>query len=204
MSKAQTKYNCDLQEDLSEDESNDKIENEEVSDLEKSKIEEAMVSDQKSDQVSENNSDDNIQNDKEIKRSEMSDTVDNGNEIDALREENRRLRAELNASKRLEEELAEFADIFPEQDIRAIPDEVWLEMRRGSSLSAAFALFERKRINREARASEVNLINAHRSSGRAGSDTPNEFFSPEEVRSMSQGEVRANYTRIIESMKKWN
>ena len=59
-------------------------------------------------------------------------------------------------------------------------------------------------MNLEARADKINQINAYRSSGQAGSNTAREYFSPDEVRAMSQSEVRANYQRIIESMKKWN
>lgn len=125
-------------------------------------------------------------------------------ELERLRAENQALRAELENAKRLESELADFASIFPEQDIRAIPDEVWQDVRAGNSLSAAFALYERKRINLEKRAEQINQLNAYRSAGQAGNNAVREYFSPDEVRAMSQSEVRANYKRIIESMKKWN
>ena len=125
-------------------------------------------------------------------------------ELEALRAEVQKLKAEIENTKRLETELLDFTEVFPEQDIRTIPDEVWQNVRKGNSLAAAFALFERKKAHLEAKATEVNQINAYRSSGRAGSDTASEFFSPDDVRAMSQSEVRANYSRIIESMKKWN
>lgn len=125
-------------------------------------------------------------------------------ELEALRSEVQALKAEIERTKRLEAELLDFTEVFPEQDIRTIPDEVWQDVRKGNSLAAAFALFERKKANVQARATEVNQTNAYRSSGRAGSDTANEFFSPDDVRAMSQSEVRANYSKIIESMKKWN
>ena len=51
---------------------------------------------------------------------------------------------------------------------------------------------------------DVNRANAMNSSGSIGNKTGAEFFTPDEVRAMSQSEVRANYQRIIESMKKWN
>ena len=125
-------------------------------------------------------------------------------EIERLRTENEALRAELENARRLEAELADFTDIFPDQDIRAIPDEVWQSVAKGNSLSAAFALYERKKIDLQKRAEQINQLNAYRSAGQAGSNTVREYFSPDEVRAMSQSEVRANYKRIIESMKKWN
>lgn len=125
-------------------------------------------------------------------------------ELSLLRAENEQLRAELAQSKRIGEQFAEFSKIFPEQSISDIPDEVWDQVKHGSSLAASFALFERKRINRETRAREINDLNAYRSSGYAGTNTVSEYLTPDEVRAMSQSEVRANYSRIIESMKKWN
>lgn len=125
-------------------------------------------------------------------------------ELEALRSEVQTLKEKIERTKRLEAELLDFTEVFPEQDISAIPDEVWQDVRKGNSLAAAFALFERKKANVQARATEINQTNSYRSSGRAGSDTANEFFSPDEVRAMSQSEVRANYSKIIESMKKWN
>ncbi len=53
------------------------------------------------------------------------------------------------------------------------------------------------------RTSRINERNARMSSGRIGGGEA-QYFTADEVRAMSQSEVRANYKKIIESMKKWN
>lgn len=154
---------------------------------------------------SESDKDDSVEDMQVIEETQIDKSEDSSAaELEDLRDQIKTLKAELERTKRLEAELLDFTEVFPEQDVRAIPDEVWQDVRKGNSLAAAFALFERKKANVQARAAEVNQINAYRSSGRAGSDAANEFFSPDDVRAMSQSEVRANYSRIIESMKKWN
>ena len=70
-------------------------------------------------------------------------------------------------------------------------------------LAAAFALEERKKLLLKERAEAVNAENRQRSSGSV-TGTENVYFSPAEVRAMSQAEVRRNYNLIIESMKSWH
>ena len=74
---------------------------------------------------------------------------------------------------------------------------------QGIPLSAAYALYEKRSCMDRLYAEEINRQNSQRSAGRAGLYTKGEYFSPDEVRSMSASEVRANYKKIRESMKKW-
>ena len=129
-------------------------------------------------------------------------------ELDRLREEvrvlNERLAEKEAQSERLAAELGAFSDNFPEVDIKSVPEDVWDSVRSGNSLAAAYALYTH-RVNREQiLMRERNEKNAYRSAGRVGKSTANEYFTPDEVKKMSGSEVKANYTKIIESMKKWN
>ena len=130
------------------------------------------------------------------------------NELDILRNEVKSLKAQLEEksaiAERISAELGELAQLFPEVTPSAIPEEVWDDVRNGTSLAAAYALYERRIFIKDRRTNEINEKNARLSSGKAGSAAVKEFFSPDEVRAMSQSEVRANYSKIIESMKKWN
>ena len=130
------------------------------------------------------------------------------NELDILRNEVKSLRAQLEEktaiAERISAELGELAQLFPEVTPNAIPEEVWADVRNGTSLAAAYALYERRVFIKDQRTNAINAKNARLSSGKAGSSAIKEFFSPDEVRAMSQSEVRANYSKIIESMKKWN
>lgn len=49
------------------------------------------------------------------------------------------------------------------------------------------------------------VITTYKTEGKNKSDIGEgkEFFSPQEVRAMSREDIRKNYSRIIESMKRW-
>ena len=125
-------------------------------------------------------------------------------EITKLKEELRRLDELKAQSQRMLREFDEFLELFPDKRIESIPDEVWAQARSGVSLAAAYALYEKKREVGRRLASEINAKNAALSAGKAGNDAAGEYFSCEQVRQMSQAEIRKNYTKIRESMKKWN
>lgn len=128
-------------------------------------------------------------------------------ELETLRAEVRRLSDELekkNTHDRLvAAQLEEFGEVFPSTELKAIPDSVWESVRDGNSLAAAYALYEQRLRNAEARSHSVNLKNMNSSAGRIDS-AASEYFTPDEVRAMSREEVRANYSKIMRSMKKWS
>ena len=128
--------------------------------------------------------------------------------VEELHAELARLRAELEETKslhaRMAAELGEFQALFPEVSVSALPESIWEQVRSGIPLAASYALYEKKCILHREHAAKINMQNAKKASGAAGKDTPAEYFSPDEVRAMSQSEVRKNYQKIMESMKKWN
>ena len=128
-------------------------------------------------------------------------------ELETLRAEVKSLK-ELLAKREQEQEsalreLEEFNRLFPEIAIKQIPDEVWEDMQKGIPLCAAYALYEKKSRMAEVHAFQINQRNASLSAGKAGLNTSGEYFTPDEVRAMSQRQVRENYKKIIESMKSW-
>ncbi len=134
-------------------------------------------------------------------------SLDPNDEISALKAEIDRLRTSLSQKeeeqKKVMEEMEEFSRLFPTTPIREVPESVWRDVGAGIPLSAAYALYEKKNRIDRLHAEEINRLNAERSAGRAGLHTANEYFSPDEVRSMSPSEVRENFKKIRESMKKW-
>lgn len=141
----------------------------------------------------------------EPQEDEVKDTSIELNELrEKVRELNERLLAQAEESKRISEQLGEFFDVFPNADIKTLPDSVWDSVRAGNSLAASYALYRQRVYQRELAAKAVNERNTENSSGRVGRSNSKEYFSPDEVRSMSRSEVKANYSKIIESMKKWN
>ena len=139
------------------------------------------------------------------------DVASEATELQSLQEEIKNLRNELSQleelkqnSQRLISELNEFTSIFPQRDVNTLPDEVWNTVKNGSSLAAAYALYEKKREIAMRHAEEINAQNSRLSAGQAGVNTSSEYFTVDEVNRMSHAEVRANYEKIRESMKKWN
>ena len=127
---------------------------------------------------------------------------------DALRQEIEQLRAAL-AQKEQEQqrtlrEIGEFHRLFPDISVSDVPDGVWDSVDRGIPLSAAYALYEKKRLAAQDRAEAINRRNASLSAGQAGTHTAGEYFSPDEVRAMSQRQVHHHYRAIMESMKHWH
>lgn len=95
-----------------------------------------------------------------------------------------------------------FRALYPHVTEEEIPDTVWEAARGGLPLEAAYALYERREAMRRSAANEVNRRNARGTWGRAETEADG-FLSPDEVREMSPAEVRANYARIMASMKHW-
>ena len=126
--------------------------------------------------------------------------------LEQLRRELTELRDAFSRQSRMLERLGkdceEFSELYPNTSLSELPDAVWEEVRRGIPLAAAYALSERRRKQTEEMATESNLENSRRSSGALDTPEP-DYFSPREVRAMSQADVRKNYQKIMKSMQKW-
>ena len=150
--------------------------------------------------------------DMEIPAPDVEQAPDDGTlaELQNLRAEVERLTGELERKNAEDErtrqslaQIEEFRQIFPETDVASLPDEVTQSISKGNSLAAAYALYLQKQLARQSKTQFVNQRNAYASSGKIGGSSE-EYFTPDEVRAMSQSEVRANYKKIRDSMKKWN
>ena len=130
-----------------------------------------------------------------------------GEEVLRLREELRQLKEEIRArderDERLQRDYAEFSTLYPDVSPHSLSDAVLANVNRGIPLAAAYALEERRRLLLNQKAEQTNAENKHLSAG-AVNGTPNLYYSPAEVRAMSQAEVKKNYHLILESMKSWN
>ncbi len=99
-------------------------------------------------------------------------------------------------------ECSEFAELFPHTSLSDLPDCVWESVKSGVPIAAAYALEQHRRAMTEARAEQLLQRNRERSAGAVGQPEA-EYFSPDEVRAMSQAEVRKHYQTIMLSMQKW-
>ena len=126
------------------------------------------------------------------------------NTILALKEQISELKRTRDAQEKMLGELSDFTSLFPAVDIDSIPESVWESVKKGTSLAAAYALYEKRAEAERLKIEKINSINSARSAGVAGKNTANEFFTPDDVRKMSRAEVHANFSKIKNSMKKWN
>lgn len=140
---------------------------------------------------------------------EIDNTEDDSSKsnIDTLKAEILELR-EMIQSQRKEvsrkiREIEEFNRLFPNVSLSELPDTVSAMVNEGVPLTAAYALYEKELASKIERAQEINKKNASLSAGKAGIQTTGEFFTPDEVRSMSPRQVHENYSKIRESMKHW-
>lgn len=128
--------------------------------------------------------------------------------VRSLREELASLKKELSdtrsAYERLSADCEEFSELFPTIPVTSLPDSIWKSFKSGIPLAAAYALYEKKEALAREKASNVNAKNKELSSGSLYSDKNGEYFTPDEVRAMSAAEVKANYTKIINSMSRWH
>lgn len=127
--------------------------------------------------------------------------------LEQLRDELKRLREEIRGREdfygRVGRDYEEFRTLYPGVNLSDLPDSVWNDVKCGIPIAAAYALAEQRQRRLAEQAEAMNLANAARSSGAMQATEP-EYFSPDEVRAMSRDEVRHNYQKIMQSMKKWN
>ena len=133
--------------------------------------------------------------------------TDTVNETDRLKGEIDRLTELLRQKEQEQEkilnELSEFSRLFPDISVKSVPRSVWEGVERGLPLSAAYALYEREESLMKQRAERINQRNAALSAGKAGDGHTGDYFSPEEVRTMTPKQVHENYSKIRKSMKYW-
>ena len=134
-------------------------------------------------------------------------TIPNTDETERLKTEISELKEQLIQKEKEQEtilrELGEFNRLFPDRSIKDLPKQVWDSVERGIPLSAAYALYEREESLLQSKANEINSRNSFASAGKAGNFDNGEYFSPDEVRAMTQKEVHKNYSKIKNSMKYW-
>ncbi len=142
----------------------------------------------------------------EIMTSE-SEPAEEISELEALKAQNAELRKALeerkSISERLEGEIGEFSEMFPDVPLSEIPDEIWNEVKKGLPLSASYARHERKRTLSQMKADEANKNAIEKSSGSV-TGASDHYFTADQVRKMTAAEVKKNYSHIINSMKHWN
>ncbi len=141
-------------------------------------------------------------------KSEIVEQEQNGSPDEDFKREVENLRTELAQQKNRTEnfisQMRELYVLYPDADINTLSDEIWQSVKSGIPIAAAYALNARRAEVVKQRAEEANRQNKEKCIGGIKGNGDNGYFSPSEVRGMSQEEVRNNYTKIIDSMNHWN
>lgn len=113
-------------------------------------------------------------------------------------------RLEKMVKKNLEGELKILFELFPDLNVDDIPDEIFEKSDNGKGLAAQYALFylkEEKKNTEQKKKEEENLKSAAPDVKNAPEEA---YFTPEQVKGMTEEEIRKNYKTIMKSMEKWN
>ena len=150
----------------------------------------------------------------EVEENVLPDTPDEvaePDEMSLLKEEINSLKAELErrqefdrAQARMNSELLEFEEYFPDTDVRSIPKEIWEQVRNGASLAGTYALFLRKNGLAEKKIGDFNEKNRRMSAGSLMNGEGEKYYSPAEVKKMTPAQVKKHYDDIITSIRHWN
>ena len=122
-------------------------------------------------------------------------------EIALLEGELERKREETDRKAR---EYSEFRELFPHADPSELSSEVLAMVDTGVPLCAAYALYEKRLSVQNAAATAHNKATKRGGFGSVGRGSEEEFYTPDEVRAMTQSEVKQNYQKILRSMKNWH
>ncbi len=95
---------------------------------------------------------------------------------------------------RMTRELAELCREFPSAPISALDEALFKAFESGTPLAAAYALAMHRAADKKTPPPAWSGLD---------SGAGQELYSPAEVRRMTPREVKQNYARIIESMKRW-
>ena len=125
-------------------------------------------------------------------------------EIEALKSELSKREEVERAQSRMNMELAEFSEYFPDTEFASIPDEIWAKVKNGASLAATYALFLKKAEREQKKIDDFNEKNRRMSAGSLMKGESERYFSPAEVKKMTPAQVKSNYDDIVASMKHWN
>ena len=104
----------------------------------------------------------------------------------------------------LEKELKILFELFPDINIDDIPDEIFELSDNGKGLAAQYALFCLKEEKKKAEQKEKEEENLKAAAPDVKNAPEEAYFTPEDVRGMSEEEIRKNYKAIMKSMEKWN
>ena len=121
-----------------------------------------------------------------------------------LRQELEQLKGEKQQREKISAELDRLWEIFPDVTLNDLPDEVWALVEQGESLPGAYCITLCKADAENKKAQQKNHENSLKTPPTVTSHGDNkQYFTREQVESMSRNDVRKNYSAIIESMKHW-
>jgi hypothetical protein len=114
--------------------------------------------------------------------------------------------------ERVNADFQAFVETFPDAKNEDIPQAVWDEVNKGKSLVDAYTKYENQTLKQKLaeveQAKQIEQQNQENAASSTGSLTGKAgekpaFFTPDQVKAMSQTDVDKNWNAIMESQKKW-
>lgn len=125
-------------------------------------------------------------------------------EILESRKNKREEKSKIIEQEKLDEDIKLFRELFPNVNADAIPNEVWENVGSGMTLTAAYAIFQRKMDILGEHAENINAELANKAPIGLPENDGDSFVSSGEVENMTPAEIKKNYKKILLSLKKWN
>ena len=104
--------------------------------------------------------------------------------------------------RRAERGWRELCELYPDCDLSLVSEGFEKALAEGIPPAAAYALELRRLESNQKKIENANRRGREMSTGRVGR-ADDSLYSPDEVRAMTQSEVRENYQKIRLSMKSW-
>ena len=131
--------------------------------------------------------------------------AENEEETARLKAELEELKSRIAKSEKEKSQKEEFHALFPSVTEDQIPEEVYRYAKEsGASIAASYAVYHRKLVLAAEEAQKRDLENQRKSPGPMGGSayaSSERLFTANEIKAMSQEEVRRNYKQIMKSLK---
>lgn len=105
------------------------------------------------------------------------------------------------SERRLDTELFEFTEMFPDTDLDDIPDTVWQRVKEGVTLAGAYGEYVKQIEESKALAKRANEKNKGVTPGPVAASGRKAVFTARDVQKMTKEQVKKHYAEILESME---
>jgi hypothetical protein len=123
-----------------------------------------------------------------------------------FRDDYQKMQTKSQEDSRRQQQYADFLEAFPDVKPDTIPEQVWQMFNQGTSLVDAYTRWDYNNLKTQVKANETNQKNQSASTGTVtgqGSPEHGEFFTIEQLKTMSEADMIRHYDKAIKSYEHW-